>query len=226
MRPEVEARHLTLDVGGTTIHFFNYNSLADNAERVDAMRMYFERMPVAHLAAVYPVLLIGLHPTRGVGDHAGTSGGGGTPRPSELRGLRRNSARTGAPEADVDEIIAELSGGHRLHTVHFIPEHKWAREEGPRAFTLFHEVGHGVDYELHLTRARGGVALTVEDFPGDINLAECGGSASYEQSKRAAISYSHAIVRQRVASRTIIESFRRSLAFRGVPDAWFETIRA
>lgn len=224
MRPEIEARHTTMTFGPVVVHFFVYNSLADNETRIEEMKRFFERMPPQHLPAIYPILLIENHPTREVGE-----GGGGTPTSGtgDLTPFYRHGDRTTVPREDAEEIVREVGGGHRLQGLHYIPVNRWRRDDRDRrALTLFHEIGHGVDYEMRLTSATGGVSLTEADFPGPLNARECGGL--YPEKKRAAIYYSHLIVSGRpfpghgANARATLATFRRTLAFREVPASWFE----
>jgi hypothetical protein len=224
----IEERRINLHAGSSRLSFFCYNSLdrETNTAKAKALKPLFRRMPERHTAHIYPILLIGQHPTSEDPDGGGggtmCAGAGGFGGILSAHGV----ARTGIPPEEINAIIDEFSSGHRFRGLSYIPEERWGRENP--AHTVFHEVGHAISYECLTHRRRGGGSFDpVRDFPG-INEGECGGSSHYPVLKRVAVSYAHLIVTglaslgNTVHARTIVESFRASAGFHGVTDAWWQ----
>jgi len=224
----IEARHVSLTVGIGQVHLFCYNSLTlqANREKAKALKPWLRRMPAQHVARVYPIMLIGRHPTSEDPDSGGggtiTSGTGGL---GALTG-RHHSEIAGTPTSDVEAIAAEFAAGHSFTGLHFIPENRWLRANP--AHTVLHEVGHAIDYELgsHTPARGGGEWDPPTAFPG-VHESECGGQ--YPIQKRAAVAYAHLIVNGLTGlggasnARTIVETFRATAAFQGVSDDWWRT---
>jgi hypothetical protein len=225
----VEERRINIHAGGSMVAFFCYNGLdrETNVAKAKALKPYFRRMPDRHTSAIYPILLIGQHPTSSDPD----DGGGGTmaARAGGFGGIlgAQGVSRTGIPADEITAILDEFLPGHRTRGLSFIPENRWLRDNP--AHTVFHEVGHAISYECHTDwRAGGGSFDALRDFPG-INEGECGGSGRYPVLKRVAIAYAHLIVSGlstvggEANARTIVRSFRDSVGFRRVPDEWWQT---
>jgi hypothetical protein len=131
---------------------------------------------------------------------------------------------TGIPAQDVDAIAVRKNLG-----VIGLSLDRWRRPMGRLEFTLFHEIGHCVDYAFR----PGGLVpsgATAVDFPG-METNRCG--AGSMMVRRAAEAYARYMLRpHRIfhtqpgamsaarANRRIIETLRRSAAFSSVPASW------
>lgn len=152
----------------------------------------------------------------------GGRNGGGTWRPGQVRAsFLGRSANTLIPDGDIQAYVLARGRG-----IIGLSEDRWLRPPGRIEFSLLHEVGHCVDYQLGLVAA----GARAEDFPG-VTTTHCGGGNFMV--RRAVEAYSrwicaparlfNSVPEGRTAgevNRQLKAVLRRSAAFRTVPDTW------
>jgi hypothetical protein len=145
--------HVPIDVLGTRIdiHIFIGNGVSEVKAR--GLWPFLRRMPREHVQRAlvrYPIFIIRDKPGRGPG--------GGTWRPSEVRGaFWGRESITGVPDADLERLVLTVQKG-----LIGIPLNRWQRSLDLLKFTVLHEAAHSVDYEMNLSPA----GATLRDFRG------------------------------------------------------------
>jgi hypothetical protein len=203
-------RHFPLRAHGLTVDFYDFIDVADSQARVQRLGRFFERMPRAHVAVVYPIFIIEHKPARGAG--------GGTWRPSEVRtAFMRHTRNTGVPDDVAESLIASRNSG-----LIGIPRDRWT-QASPQ-LTVMHEVAHSVDYSLGLVPD----GATIDDFAGVRYPKRRVGEYAAETYARFIYS-THRVCRegsipadetQTGCTRRLIGVLRRSPAFSGLPEDW------
>ena len=210
------AEHCPLTIRGRVIEFHIYITVPDSKARVRSLEPYFARMPDQHLDVLYPIFVMEHKP--------GGRDGGGTWRPGEVRSQvmgAAHSRNTLIPDADLELHVAARGRGMIGTT-----RDRWERAIARLPSTIFHEVGHCIDYSLGLIPHGAAEA----DFAG-MNTAVCG--AGNLLARRAVEAYARCIYHPSaiyhslppgetpaVANRRLLDTLRRSPAFHGVPPIW------
>jgi hypothetical protein len=123
-------------LAGGTVRVYDFLELDVTVDRIATLERLLQRLPAAHVPAIYPIFVIDVKPAGGLS--------GGTWTPGRVRtGFRGRTARTGVPDAELDRIVPEGTG------LIGIPQNRWAGRE-PMA-TVLHEIGHAIDIQLDLT---------------------------------------------------------------------------
>lgn len=212
--------HVRLNVHGTPIdiHIFVDDPLSEAKAR--GLAPYLQRMPSQHVQRAFARYLVFI-----IRDKPRGGPGGGTWRPG---GVRRafwdREGITGVPNADLQRLV--LTPGKGLIG---IPLNRWQllwQLPIPQvAFTVLHEAGHSVDYEMNLTPP----GVSEYDYRGVTPV--CGGR---DVVKRHAVeAYARFILvprricREPVAGESaaacnqrVIALLRRSPAFSSLPPNW------
>jgi hypothetical protein len=208
--------HFTLKVHGYPVEFHIYVSTRNSWDKVRRLEAFFRRLPVEHLAVLYPIFVMERKP-------GGRVGGGAWPPGivrSQVMGGGR-SRNTGVPDEDVERLVVSRGKG-----LIGLSRDRWERAMGRLEFTVFHEVGHSIDFSLGLV-PRG---ATAADFPGMVTN-RCGSGdllvrravevyARYICGARHVYHALPALATPARTNRTLISTLRRSPAFRSVPDDW------
>ncbi|QDV38439.1 hypothetical protein [Tautonia plasticadhaerens] len=203
-------QHIPITVHEQVIDFFVCISTPDPETKVRLLATFFGRMPPAHLAVLYPFFVIEDKPNHGPG--------GGTWLRAELEAGafagRRHEEATGLSNADVDRLV--LSAGAR--GLHGIPRDRWERDVGTSAaraeWTVIHEAGHAVDYELDL---RG--TYRVHDYRG-ITPACGAGNLIVRRAVEAYARYIYADRDAAVARESVPSETRAASSSRVIRNLW------
>jgi len=210
--------HYVLSVRGYTVNFWVFILAAGSEQKVRQLGRFFSRLPDAHLAVLWPIYVIADRPRGG-------SGGGTWRAGDEVARFLGKQRVTGVPDDYIRTLIRAERG------VMGIPRDRWRRgvSQGahPLEFTVIHEVGHCVDYQMDLT-ARG---ATERDFAGIEPI--CGGVGVTRRAVEAYARYickdsDPAMINDPVllgespaqAATRVIAKLRSPPAFRSVPDTW------
>lgn len=212
------AIHVPLNIHDARIDIYLFIDVPEreNRAKAEGLAPFLHRMPVQHVQralAKYRIFIIKDKPARGPG--------GGTWRPGEVRGAFWDKERiTGVSNADLQSLILDYGMG-----LIGVPQDRWQRTLSSMKFTILHEAGHSVDYELNLTPA--GVAL--EDYRGV--TPACGAGSLVK--RRAVEAYARFILapsricRESVSGEDasecnsrLIGLLRRSPAFSSVLPSW------
>ena len=186
--------------------------------KVEALRPFFERMPDAHLAVVFPIFIMRRKP-------GGALGGGTWPRHairSDVMGPA-HSDNSGVPDDEIKRWI-ELRGRGLIG----LSRDRWERPAGSREFSVLHEVGHCIDVQL------GGLVpagATGADFAGmETDRCGAGGALTVRQAVEVYARWMCSPSRvyhfvppgdsSAAANDRLKRLLRRSAAFRSVPTTW------
>ncbi len=213
--------HVPLSVHGHTANVYIFVRFHGAEERARELGPLLQNMPPqqARVFDHYPIFVI-LH-------KPGGADSGGTWRPGHVHSVfRGRSVITGVPDADVERLVVEPGYG-----LIGIPQERWQRPMALAKFTIFHEIGHAVDYEMNLAQT----GIDAEDYRGVRPV--CGGSSLLH--RRLAEAYARYIVRhphicrdpvpgeeQAASDRRVVTNLRGSPAFRGVPASWHPGVRS
>lgn len=207
--------HFRLQVHGAPIDFYDFINAPDFEGKARGLEPFFNRMPSGHVRSVFPSYLIFVIRAKPRG-----GSGGGTWLPRQVRrAFEGREAVTGVSDADLQALV--LAPGKALIG---IPQDRWSRPVRSMKVTVFHEVGHAVDYSLNLSPP----GATANDFRGVRPV--CGGGNTlkrYVVEAYARLIYAPARICRDVeqgamaaCSRRVSNLLRRSPAFSAVPEAW------
>ena len=208
--------HVPLRIHRSTIDIHIFLNQPDSEMKARGLAPSLQRMPEQHVQRAlvnYPIFILKNKPGRGPG--------GGTWRASQVRAaFWGREAITGVPDVELDRLVIKPGKG-----LIGIPQNRWTRTVNRLRFTLLHEVGHAVDYELNLSPPD----ATVNDFRGV--RPTCGAGSMVKRHVVEAyarfILRPGAICRDSVDGETanasnlrVIRNLRRSPAFSGLPRGW------
>lgn len=207
--------HHSVNVRGRTLDFHIYVDVPNSVEKIRQLERFLNRLPDAHLALVYPIFVMERKPAGRLG--------GGTWTPGQVRtefmGHTRNTA---IPDADVELYAATRGTG-----IIGLSRDRWLRPMGRLEFTLFHEIGHCIDFQLGLVPP----GATAASFEG-MMTNRCGAGGMIV--RRAVEAYARyicapsrvyhsplpAAANPATINSGLIATLRSSPAFRNVPSTW------
>lgn len=213
------SEHHTIVVRGHTVDFYVYVNVPNSREKIRQLTRFFMRLPDQHLALLYPIFIMKKKP--------GGRRGGGTWRPGEVPGSftrTPHAQNTGIPSDDIKRLVVNQGKG-----LIGLSKDRWERPMGRLSFTVFHEIGHCVDYSFQPNGlVPPGARHT--DYAG-METNRCG--AGNRMVRRAVEAYARYICSpSRIyhtvppsesnaqVNRRLISTLRRSPAFHSVPTAW------
>ena len=212
--------HVPLPVHGHIANVYIFVRFAGAETRARELGPLLLNMPPqqARVFDRYPIFVIQLKP------HWEESGGTWLPG-SVYAAFHGRSAATAVPDADVQRLVVTPGFG-----LIGIPRNRWERPMNLAKFTIFHEIGHAVDYEMNLAQP----GIQADDYRGIRPV--CGAATLLR--KRLAEAYARYICRhpqlcrdpvpgedQATCNRRVITNLRGSPAFRGVPPSWHPGVR-
>ncbi len=128
----------TIILAGGIVTVYDFIESPFSRDNISTLERFLQRLPTPHQRVVYPIFIIGRKPGGGLS--------GGTWRPDRVQtGFGGHERYTLVPDGDLRRIVPDGEG------LIGIPRNRW-EGESPMS-TVFHEIGHAVDYELNLTPA-------------------------------------------------------------------------
>lgn len=137
-RASISGEHHALVIRGHTINFYIYVNNPHSVNKVQQLEPFFSRVPDQHLTALYPIFIMDKKP--------GGRQGGGTWKPEQVPRSFTGTAQirnTGIPAADIEQLVINPGKG-----MIGLSNDRWDRSIGRLEFTVFHEVGHCIDFSF------------------------------------------------------------------------------
>lgn len=131
-------RSYPIILAGGIVVVYDFLESPVTASRMATLERFLQALPTAHQYVIYPIFIIERKPGGGLN--------GGTWRASSVR--ERFAGRERVTGVSLEELTSIVPVGEGLIG---IPRNRW--ESDTPMSTVFHEIGHAVDYELGLTPA-------------------------------------------------------------------------
>jgi hypothetical protein len=216
----ISGESCSLSVRGHSVNFYCYINCSRFREKVQQLETFFSRVPDQHLSVLYPIFIMENKPGRGKG--------GGTWTHDLVQSQLTGTAQvrnTGIPAADIEHLVIRPGKG-----MIGIPAANWNVSIAELKFTVFHEVGHCIDFSF----PPGGLVPSGArnaDFEGmESEVRRCGSSDPLIR-KAVEVYARHICSPYRIfynqppsetsaqANRRLLSTLRRSSAFSSVPSS-------